>query len=203
MNPSLLTEPRSHVHRHRRYDAHVSGLEAVTSDPVAERFAAGDDAALREAYAEHGPVIYSPCRRKLDEDRAKDATQEVVVSAWKSRERFDPARGSLAAWLVGIAKNRIVDAIRSEQRHASRRADVDVTDTAVAPDVDRVGDRMLVSQALASLPDRARHVIELAYLKDMTHAQIVDETGLPLGTVKSDIRRGLTRIRTHLEGSDV
>lgn len=201
MNLSTLERPSPP--QWRRYDGFMSGIDTAAADPVAEAFVSGDDTALRAAYDAHGSVIYSLCRRKLDEDRAKDAAQEVFVSAWRARHTFDPAKGSLIAWLVGIAKHRIIDVVRAEQRHESRRASVEVGEAAVDADVDRVGDRMLVAQALDALPQRARRVIELAYLKDMTHAQIVDETGLALGTVKSDIRRGLTRIRTQLEGSDV
>ena len=63
------------------------------------------------------------CRRALGPDAANDVTQEVFVSAWKGRAQFDPARGNLAQWLVGITKRRIIDHLRSEGRHANRRAD--------------------------------------------------------------------------------
>lgn len=164
-------------------------------------FAAGDDAVLRAAYDVHGATIYTFCRRSLPEDRAKDVTQDVFVSAWRARDTFDPARGTLGGWLMGIAKNRIIDNVRSERRHADRRSDAEVADLEVRSDAEMVGDRLLVTEVLAQLPDRARTAVRLAYFDDLTHAEIAERTGVPLGTVKSDIRRALTRMRDQLEAS--
>ncbi len=161
--------------------------------------ALSDEASLRSAYDAHGALVYSFCRRALGDDRAKDVTQEVFVSAWRARHRFDPAKGSLAGWLMGIAKNRLIDNIRAEKRHSDRRADGDDREIPVEPAVDRIGDRMLVADALKTLPERSRTVIEMAYFDGLTHQEISDRTDLPLGTVKSDIRRGLARLRHHLQ----
>jgi len=174
----------------------TTGLDMAEAAESA--FARGDDDALRSAYDAHGSLIYSYCRRSVGDDRAKDITQEVFVSAWKARDRFDPSKGRLGAWLMGIAKNRLVDNVRSEKRHADRRANDDTVEIGVESDIDRVGDRMLVAEALKSLPDNYRTVIELAYIGDLTHTQIAEQTSLPLGTVKSDIRRGLAHIRKQL-----
>jgi RNA polymerase sigma-70 factor (ECF subfamily) len=163
------------------------------------QFAAGV-AGLREAYDAHGALVYSICRRSLDAESAKDVTQDVFVSAWRGRDQFDPQRGSLAAWLVGITKRRIIDHHRSEGRHANRRADdtellaIDHRDTGV----EHVADRMLVADGLRQLPSHIREIIELAFVHDLTHQEIAERTGAPLGTVKSHIRRGLLRIREHL-----
>ena len=167
---------------------------------IAAAFAAGDERALRAAYDAHGSLIYTFCKRTLDDARAGDVTQEVFVSAWKSHHRFDPALGTLAGWLIAIAKNRIIDNVRAEERHRSRRADDD-HEHPVDDAVDNVGDQMVVAAALAELPDRAREVIELHYFDDLTHQQIAERTSLPLGTVKSDLRRGLTTIRGILESA--
>lgn len=187
-----------------RYDLAVPRVRpSVQVAPLATTFAA-DETALREAYDAHGSLVYSICRRALDAEAAKDVTQEVFVSAWRAREQFDPARGSVPAWLVGITKRRIIDHLRSERRHADRRADevTERSDGTAPPPVERLADRMLVADALGSLPERAREVIELAYIHDLTHLEIAERTGIPLGTIKSDIRRGLLRIRTQLEPSD-
>ena len=179
---------------HTRYPLHVdTSLE--------QRFSAGDEAALREAYDAHSPLIYSFCRRALGEDRAQDVTQEVFVSAWKARDTFRPEKGNLGAWLVGIAKNRLIDNVRSEKRHSYQQPLTNEADTAVAPDIDRVGDQMVVAEALRSLPERSRTIIELAYFSDLTHAEVAEHTSIPLGTVKSDIRRGLAKIRQQLEAT--
>lgn len=201
MNPGLaVLEPRTQVLS--RYDRTVAS-ESRVIDPSELGFGRGDAAALKAAYDAHGALIYSFCRRSLAEDRAKDVTQEVFVSAWRARERFDPTKGTLAAWLMGIAKNRVIDNVRSEKPHADRRSDAEPIELGVDDEVDLLGDRMLVADALQALPERTRHVLELAYFEDLTHSQIAERTSAALGTVKSDIRRGLKRIRDHLEASHV
>ncbi len=137
-------------------------------------------------------------------------TQDVFVSAWQARHQFDPERGALGAWLVGIAKRRIIDHVRREQRHTSRRADgSDETQLESLPSedrteerVDRIVQRTEVAQALATLPERPREVIGLAYVHGLTHHEIAERTGIPLGTIKSDIRRGLLALRDQLEPND-
>lgn len=171
-------------------------------DVVETAFTRGDDHALRAAYDAHGSLVYSFCRRSLGDDRAKDVTQDVFVSAWRARDRFDSSKGSFAGWLMGITKNRLIDNVRAEQRHAARRADNEPGDLPVESDLERVGDRMLVADALKSLPERSRRAIELAYIGDLTHTEVAEHTSLPLGTVESDIRRGLATIRRHQETSD-
>jgi RNA polymerase sigma factor (sigma-70 family) len=187
----------------RRYHATVTSVGNHSAiAPLDAAFASGD-ADLRSVYDEHGGLVYAICRKALDEHSAKDVTQEVFVSAWKARDQYDPQRGTLGAWLVGITKRRIIDHLRSERRHADRRAaePVEHTDPQSETEVGRTIDRMVVADAMLALPDRARQVIELAYLEGLTHHEITDRTGLPLGTVKSDIRRGLTRIRERLEAT--
>jgi RNA polymerase sigma factor (sigma-70 family) len=190
--------------RTRGYHRTVSADPTMTAESLDAAFAAGR-ADLRAVYEAHSPLVFSLCRRALGGHAANDVTQEVFVSAWRARDRFDPQRGNLAQWLVGITKRRIIDHLRAEGRHSDRRADDDHIQTRAhsEPQVDRLADRMLVADALAQLPERARTVIQMAYLHDLTHQQIAEQTGLPLGTIKSDIRRGLQRIRAQLEVGDV
>ena len=185
--------------RHRGYGEAVTAPELRLVDAAGTSFARGDETALRAAYEAHGALVYSFCRRSVGDERAKDITQEVFVSAWRGRERFDPDKGSLGGWLMGITKNRLIDNVRAEGRHSDRRADQEPNDAPAHSDVEHIGDRMLVADALRALPGRTRSVIELAYFEDLTHQQIADRLAMPLGTVKSDIRRGLTRIRHQLE----
>lgn len=187
----------------RRYDRTVvrGGTDTIT-ESLDVAFAAGR-AELREVYEAHSSLVFGLCRKSLGPDAAGDVTQEVFVSAWRGRQQFDPERGNLGQWLVGITKRRIIDHLRSEGRHANRRADEEAAPasahTSDEARVDQMADQMIVAEGLAQLGDRARQVIELAYIHDLTHQEIADRTGLPLGTIKSDIRRGLKRIRTHLE----
>ncbi|MAT04643.1 MAG: hypothetical protein CL424_06340 [Acidimicrobiaceae bacterium] len=183
------------------YHRLVAADHSTTSESLDAAFAAGH-ADLRAVYDAHAKLVYNLCRRALDPHAANDVTQDVFVSAWKARDQFDPARGNLGQWLVGITKRRIIDHLRSERRHADRRADEDTyiqADVHSEPSVDRLADKMLVATVLEQLPDRSRTVIHMAYVDDLTHQQIAEQTGLPLGTVKSDIRRGLQRLRQQLE----
>lgn len=171
---------------------------------VTAGWAAGDETALHGAYDQFGALVFTFCLHALgDREAAADCTQETFVSAWRSRERFDPARGALAAWLVGIARYRVLDAYRARARAPVPRPELvgDVADAAVPAD-ELLAERMLVAHALSTLEDRARQVVELAFYSDLTHTQIAERTGLPLGTVKSDLRRGLQRLRAHLQGGE-
>lgn len=200
---TLIDGVRPAVARPARYDRRVTTAEVPVGHDVETAFVRGDDDALRRAYDEYGRLVYSFCARSLDGERAKDVTQEVFLSAWRARERYNPDKGRLGAWLMGIARNRVIDNVRSEKRHSDRRADEDSVDLATEAEVERTSDQMLVADALRELPERSREVIMLAYFHDLTHPQIAERTNIPLGTVKSDIRRGLARIRRHLETQHV
>jgi len=187
----------------RRYHDVVSSATS-TNHSLDEAFARGD-ADLREVYDEHSTLVYSLCRRALGAEAAKDATQEVFVSAWRKRDQYDPTKGALGAWIVGITKRRIIDQLRSEGRHADRRADEvqDERSPSDEPPPDRVVDRMFAAHLLAKLPSRAREVIELVYVHDLTHSEVAERTGLPIGTVKSDVRRGIMKIRDEMSVTHV
>lgn len=163
---------------------------------LARAFAAGDERALAEAYERHGRLVHTLAARTVGPDRAADVTQETFIAAWRSRTNFDPAR-SLRAWLLGIARFKAIDATRVVARTPVPSGE-DGPEPVVAAEVDRVGEQLLVADALGELPERTRHLIELAFFGDLTHQQISDQQGIPLGTVKSDIRRGLQRLRRHL-----
>jgi RNA polymerase sigma-70 factor (ECF subfamily) len=169
-------------------------------DLVVERWLAGDDDALRLAYELFGTMVFTYCGRSLfDRDAVADCTQETFVSAWRSRDRFDPAKGRLGAWLIGIAKFRVLDAYRAGARTPTPTGDVEgLTVSSAVPSEDRLADQLLLAQALEHLHPRVRDVVELAFYSDLTHAEIAARTGIPLGTVKSDLRRGLERLRGDL-----
>lgn len=182
------------------------GARSAADAVVEQAWAAGDEAALRLAWDQFGALVFTYCCRALgNREAAADCTQETFVSAWRSRTRFDPARGSLAAWLVSIARHRTLDAFRTGARVPApglAPADADRPDPKPAPD-DRLADRLLVAHALEALSPRARQVVELAFWSDLTQTDIAAKLGLPLGTVKSDMRRALQRLRPHLEAGAV
>lgn len=183
----------------------MTGQETDTSrveTALAAAFCGGDETALEAAYAAHGSLIYTMCHR-ANPAQAADLTQEVFLAAWRARERFDPARGPLPGWLVGIAKNKIIDSFRKQGRtlHTTPLKDGLAIERATntSNNVEEIADKLLITEALGQLSDRARKVVELAYFGDQTHEQIALATDIPLGTVKSDIRRGLATLRQHLE----
>lgn len=197
------------IHRPRNYADPVTDAPEIPVDPAQQRFLDGDESALKVAYDQHGALIYTFCKRSVDAESAADLTQEVFLAAWKARDRFDPTRGTLAGWLMGIAKNKVIDL----HRHRGRR----VKETELRPDraghtddskiqgdrrIELLADKMLLAEALGTLPARSRQVLELAFYEDLTHPQIAEKCDLPLGTVKSDIRRGLQRLRLYVESVD-
>jgi RNA polymerase sigma factor (sigma-70 family) len=175
-------------------------------DPTLDRrFAAGDHGALREAYDLHGGAVYGIALRAVRTHHdAEDITQQVFVRAWRGRNTFDPQRGGLGGWLIGITRRQVAD------RLSDRFRERDVTDRvgrsgdgqpAPPPPADQVVvDAMVVAAEMNQLPPRMRTVLQLAFFDDLTHTQIAAVTGLPLGTVKSHLRRGLERLRSRWEG---
>ncbi|WP_324275345.1 RNA polymerase sigma factor [Blastococcus brunescens] len=173
---------------------------------VGRRFAAGDEQALALAYERWAGQIHGMAVRAFGPGPdAEDVTQQTFVSAWTGRAGYRSDKGPLPGWLVGVARHKIADtwAKRERQRRETEAAMADAQ--AAPPDRvtsgfdSQVADRFLVLEELARLGQPQRGIIELAFFEDLTHAQIADRTGIPLGTVKSHIRRTLERLRTRLE----
>ena len=176
---------------------------AAALDDLAHRFGAGSDGSLGELYERFGSFVFSLCRRSVDEATAADITQEVFVAAWRNRQRYDPNRGGLAPWLAGITRNKIIDQFRSTERESRRVERVKSAGPASATELEDVSLRMLLVDALDTLSPRARTIVDLAFFEELTHVEIAARTGIPLGTVKSDIRRSLERLRNQLGYVDV
>jgi RNA polymerase sigma factor (sigma-70 family) len=184
-------------------------LPGATPEPddaeVGRRFAAGDEQALAWVYERFAGQIHGMAVRAFGPGPdAEDVTQQTFVSAWTGRAGFRPEQGPLPAWLVGVCRHKIADtwARRDRQRRTAQAA---MAQAQAAPDpgdppVDStVADRVLLLDELDQIGQPQRGIIELAFFEDLTHAQIAARTGLPLGTVKSHIRRTLERLRTRLE----
>lgn len=169
---------------------------------LCERFRAGDERALENLYLRWSPVIFTMALRLLgDRGDAEDVTQKVFVSAWTSRRAYDPEKGRMSTWLVTITRRRIADTleartrVRALQQQLQRLAGPEQLST---PEID-LGDRLLLADEIDRLEPDARVVVRLAFYDDLTHDQIAQRLQMPLGTVKSHIRRSLIRLRSRLE----
>ncbi len=177
----------------------------VVGDPqtaAAAGFARGDEDALAQAYRLWGSLVHTIALRSVgNEADAADITQAVFVSAWRGRSGFDPARGALPAWLISITRRRIADHWEERSRHLRRVEAVAAQspDEPVHAPVDGIIDRVLLADELERLGEPQRRIMELAFFQDLTHTQIASLLDLPLGTVKSHVRRSLDRLRTRLE----
>jgi RNA polymerase sigma-70 factor (ECF subfamily) len=184
--------------------AHVAAKEPDDRE-VGRRFAAGDEQALALAYRRWSGQVHGMAVRAFGPGPdAEDVTQQTFISAWTGRAGYRPDAGPLPAWLVGVARHKIADvwARRERQRRETEAAVSDLRSPSrpVPAGIDtEVTDRVLVLDELDLLGQPQRGIIELAFFEDLTHAQIAERTGLPLGTVKSHIRRTLERLRTRLE----
>jgi RNA polymerase sigma factor (sigma-70 family) len=173
-----------------------------SDDELAERLRAGDDTALREMYDRHGAAVLYLAQRLLgNRADAEDVTQVTFVAAWTGRDGFDPQRGTILGWLLGIARRKTVDRIRAAARDQRTTETVQIQTPAPPVDEspDRVVDRLVIADEMKRLPEEQRRTLELAFFDDLSHPQIAAVTGLPLGTVKSHIRRGMANLRRRWE----
>ncbi len=169
------------------------------------RMTDGDHAALAICYDLMGGVVFSLAVRMMrDRQAAEDVTQDIFVQVWRRAASFDARRGSPTAWIMMIARTRILDRLRS------RRAGVvlkpmgeNLPDAPAAEDwpIDLAisqEDAATVRQALASLPPDQKQAVELAFFEGLTHADIAVRLNVPLGTIKTRIRLGLMKIKDRI-----
>ncbi|MFE3471943.1 sigma-70 family RNA polymerase sigma factor [Streptomyces sp. B27] len=174
--------------------------DRAESERLAAGFVRGDEESFALVYRRWGALVYSLAARSLGDAReAEDVAQQTFLAAWRGRHGYHALRGPLPGWLVGIARRKIADAHAARSRrtelaaaHAARES-ADAAGTAEPPEA--ALDRVLVSQELRKLPPVQRDILRLAFFDDLTHVQIAERTGLPLGTVKSHARRAMARIR--------
>lgn len=172
-----------------------------TADPdLLRRMRLGDELALEMLYARYGGLIYTLALRIIgDPELAREVLQDTFLRSWDGRDTYNPERGRVPAWLMGIARNRAIDLLRSRSHRARlREGESPLPETLAAPTADP-GDtyaiRRAVSAALAALPAGQRVAIELAYYRGLTQTEIARELSEPVGTIKSRTREALERLR--------
>ena len=151
---------------------------------------------MADLYDRYSSVVYAVALRVLgDTGAAEDVLQDVFMQLWRNPGAFDAARGSLGSWLAVITRNRAIDSLRK------RRPETDIEDVvlAVAPDLAGEADRARVAEkvrnVMGSMAPAQRGALEMAYWEGMSHSEIADKTGEPLGTIKTRIRAGLIALR--------
>lgn len=175
-------------------------LDEFEADDVAQRLVAGSRDALAEAYERWSPLVYTIALRSLAHPQdAEDVTQQVFVSAWRSRHTLRPSPDALPAWLVGITRHRVADAQAQHYRRARNVAAVVSTLDPDEPPGDDIANRLFLADEVDRLGEPRASVLRMAVLHDRPHDEIARALGLPLGTVKSHVRRGLLHLRTRLK----
>ena len=172
------------------------------AEGILQRIAAGDRAAVDECLKKYGGLVWSLSRRMLrNSDDAEDAVQEIFVDVWKNAAKFDESRSSETTFIAMIARRRLIDRIRS----TSRRISADALDEVMAEPVDRADRTMQTSleandavKALNSLRPEQQEVLRLSIVQGLSHQEIADRIGIPLGTVKTHARRGILQAREFL-----
>jgi RNA polymerase sigma-70 factor (ECF subfamily) len=165
------------------------------------RMRAGDTRALEELYDRHAPLLYGLVLRIVGRvSDAEEVLQDTWLQAWRQAATWDPGRGTVAGWLITLARSRAIDRIRSiaSRQRAETAAPAPETVTGAdepAASAEARLRRERVATALAALAPSQRQVIELGYFGGLSQSEIATRLGAPLGTVKSWTRQGLMRMR--------
>jgi RNA polymerase sigma-70 factor, ECF subfamily len=184
----------------------ASKAERLADEELMPLIGEKDPGAFEVFYDRHGGVAYSLAYRIVGErGAAEDVTQEAFISIWRSGARYDAARGSVRTWMLGIVRNRAIDALRSKTGKAPK---LDFDDDSILehrPAAEQTESAALeretareVRGALGELPGEQAKVIQLAYFGGFSHSEIAGMLGVPLGTVKGRMRLGLEKIRGEL-----
>ncbi|WP_366140485.1 sigma-70 family RNA polymerase sigma factor [uncultured Tateyamaria sp.] len=156
-----------------------------------------DQAAFKELFEHFAPRVKGfLIKSGADASLAEECAQEVMATCWHKAHMFDPARASVATWIFTIARNRKIDVLRKQRRPEPEdlgwgpEEDPDQADVmALQQDCEQLG------RAIEDLPPAQRELIQRAYFGDLSHSEIAEQTGLPLGTIKSRLRLALERLR--------
>jgi RNA polymerase sigma-70 factor (ECF subfamily) len=179
----------------------MSAEEHPADPELVDRMRQGDESALEALYARYGGLVYTLALRIVgDLELAREVLQDTFLCSWDGRETYDPERGRVPWWLMGIARNRAVDLLRSRPHQARLRERERLPAGGPAdsrrPDAgDALALRRAVASALHDLSAAQRQTIELAYYGGLTQVEIARELREPLGTVKSRMRDAMERLR--------
>lgn len=188
---------------------HARNSDALV--PLVTRVAEGDEGALRSLYDATSAQVFGSCLSILrDRGAAEEAVVEVFAQVWRQAERYDPSRGSVASWIATLARTRAIDHGRARERQNAGRSALDAshvdlfTDPTPTPDEASFQSERAarVHTALGSLPIEQRRALEAAFFGGLSHTEVAEWLGLPLGTVKTRIRSGLSALRRALASTE-
>jgi RNA polymerase sigma-70 factor (ECF subfamily) len=181
---------------------------STVSRSLLERASRGDDSAVRECLSRFGPIVWGLARR-MSPTRAdaEDAVQEIFVDLWEHGGRYDALRGSEEAFVAVVARRRLIDRRRKVQRRPSTES-FDATpggrevlqEASHDGGIETSAEAAMAARAMNELRPEQREVLRLSVAQGLTHEEIAEHTGMPVGTVKAHARRGLIRIRRLLLG---
>ena len=165
-----------------------------------DRVRVGEQQAMAEIFDRYAGLVYSVALRVLnDSGHAEDVMQEIFFQLWRNPDSFSSARGSLGAWLLVVARNRAIDHLR--QRRSGEP--VDEVIVASATNLENEAQRSIIIQRvqgiIGDLPKEQQQSLQMAFFEGLSHSEIAEKTGQPLGTVKTRIRSALTSLRKRLE----
>ena len=169
---------------------------------ILQRIANGDESAVQECLSKYGGLVWSIARKMLrNSDEAEDAVQEIFVDIWKNSGRFDEEKSSETTFIAMIARRRLIDKIR----YATRRISADSLDDVLLEPFTRADKELQTgieagqaAEAMRTLRPEQQQVLRLSIIQGMSHQEISDATGMPLGTVKTHARRGILQVREFL-----
>lgn len=171
--------------------------EAGDEMRLVARVRAGDQQALAELYDRYSSVVYGVALRVLqDTGAAEDILQDIFLQLWRKPDAFDSSRGSLAAWLAVIARHRSIDRLRKRRPETDLEGCVIVSTTDLGDETERSLVIEQVRVVMREMSPDQRTAMEMAFFQGLTHTEIAEKTGEPLGTIKTRIRSGLRQLRT-------
>ena len=178
--------------------------ERSSDREIVRRLADGDRSALADLYDRHSGVVYSLAYRIVGSADAEDVVQDVFAQAWRQAGRYDPDRASAAAWLLNMTRTRAIDRLRANRTRQRVLLDEGPLAQVSQPEADqeqgaiRAERASRVRAALEMLAGAQRQALELAYYAGLTHNEIAEHLGEPLGTIKTRIRSALLKLRAAL-----
>jgi RNA polymerase sigma-70 factor (ECF subfamily) len=156
----------------------------------------GDQGAMAALYDRYSSIVYAVALRVLqDTAAAEDVLQDIFMQLWRNPGAFDASRGNMAAWLAVIARHRAIDALRRRKPEEDFENVIVSVEPDLASDAGRSRAMAKVRAAFESMAPPQRSALEMAYFEGLTHAEIAQKTGEPLGTIKTRIRTGLLSLR--------